>query len=355
MPETEPTMRYPRRRLLRTVIRFIGKILIFMLCRVTITGRENLPKNGRGVILIGNHVDATDGILLALFTPYRAEAMVAADIPFPAFIQVVLNLYGYIKVYRGAQGGNATKEALSVLNQGGAVILFPEGGVWRAPGKSYHTGAAWLSQKAQAQIVPIGLGGTRGAFAAAFKLKRPHLQMHIGEPLPPVPETARYDKAYLQQHVDAMMERVLMLAPDNNVQKTVDTDALQFDFKIQIIPENNSSAEKVKMPELSADQSLALGLLYYDMTLLNTFRDNLQLPVEAILDTKTPHSGQDIADAISAMLAHIDEDNPEFFKYRFGYKQAQEIRAGFEQMQQIATQAAGQQMVLSPEWSEVEA
>lgn len=346
MADSTVKIRYPRRRPIRVLIRLVGYFLVWLLCRLTIRGRENLPESGP-LILIGNHVDALDGILLSLYTPYLAETMIAADLPFPAYIQTVLDLYGYIPVHRGSRDRKATRLALQVLQQGGAVILFPEGGVWRAPGKSYHTGVAWLSQKSQATVVPVGLGGTKGAFARAFQFKRPALEMTIGQPLDPVPADTGYDRAALQRYADAMMAAVLDLAPPDNQQDVVPVEAMDFSFSVTLSDETGQAVETRTLPEA---QSVALGMLYYDLTLLKTLRDNLNLPVEAILTVNQAQDAAAVETGVAAVLAHVEQDNPEFFSYRFGSDRATHIQQGYETLQQMAQDALqqGYRMTLSP-------
>src|SRR5688572_10816627 len=132
MPDSTPTaIRVPRRRLIRAILRLLGRIVAFFLARVRVVGRENLPTQ-RPLIVIANHIDDMDGFVLALFLPFLAEIMVAADMPVPWVARVIFDIYGYIPVMRGTGSGDSTKLALSVLEQNGIVILFPEGGIWRS-------------------------------------------------------------------------------------------------------------------------------------------------------------------------------------------------------------------------------
>ncbi len=344
MAQSSDTIRVPRRRLVRGILRLIGRFLVWLLANIKLTGRENFPKQGP-LIIIANHVDSADGLLLGLYLPYLAEAMVAADLSFGWFIENILKAYGTIPVYRGKADGTATRQALSVLEQGGCVILFPEGGVWRPAGKPLHTGAAWLSQKAQAPVLPVGLVNTRGAFKQALKFERPDIEIRFGTPIAPPAQAVdgKPDKAQLQTLVDDMMAEVANLVPPESMQQILSPDEYQFDLKIALTTATGQALDLPK--ELPEPQAKLLGELYYDMNLLDTFKDNVRLPVDArpLLEPNQTYAASDVARAIQAMLTYVDSDNPHFFSYRYGQKDGQIIRDGFEYLRDIAQQAAPQQ------------
>ena len=81
-------------------------------------------------------------------------------------------------------------------------------------------GAAWLSYKANVPVLPIGFGDTRGKMAEAFQLKRPVLEMHVGDVLPPVQLNGELSKkAALQQAADEIMDAVWTLVPQEERQR----------------------------------------------------------------------------------------------------------------------------------------
>jgi 1-acyl-sn-glycerol-3-phosphate acyltransferase len=351
LAQPSETIRVPRRRFVRGILRLIGRFVVWLLANIKLTGHKNFPKQGP-LIIIANHVDNADGLLLGLHVPYLAEAMVAADLSFGWFIERILKSYGAIPVYRGKADGTATRQALSVLEQGGVVLLFPEGGIWRPAGKPLHTGAAWLSQKAQAPVLPVGLVNTRGAFKRALKFERPEVEIRVGTPLPP-PSPAvdgKPDKAQLQMLVEGMMAEVAKLVPPDSMQQVLSPDEYQFDLKIAL---TTADGQPLALPkELPEAQAKLLGELYYDMNLLDTFKENVRLPVDArpLLEPNQPYAAAAVAQAIQAMLHYVDTENVYFFSYRYGQKDGDTIRAGFEFLQEMAQQAADKkyQLMLHP-------
>jgi 1-acyl-sn-glycerol-3-phosphate acyltransferase len=76
------------------------------------------------------------------------------------------------------------------LQRGEPLVLFPEGTRQSGPEVTeMFDGPAWLSGRAQAPILPIGLGGTEAAMGKGVKFPRPaRMSVVIGRPIaPPVP------------------------------------------------------------------------------------------------------------------------------------------------------------------------
>lgn len=347
MSETTPnTIRVPRRRLIRAVLRFLGWIVTFFLARIRVVGKENIPTQ-RPLIVIANHIDDMDGFALALYLPFLAEIMVAADMPVPWIARVLFDLYGYIPVMRGTASGDSTKLALSVLEQKGIVILFPEGGIWRSANKPVHTGVAWLSQKSQAAVLPVGIMGTRKSLPRMMKLKRPEIELRIGKPVPP-PYAADmpYNKAALQTAANGMMAAVESLIPHQERQQVIVFDTLALDFKTQV--QNTRNEPVTTEPTLSAEQARALGKLYYDLSILETLWKGNKIPIQALVQPNTPQSASAVADAVDCLFAYLHEEYEAFFSYRFGKADDEAIKAGFRVIQQQARTAGAARMILTP-------
>jgi 1-acyl-sn-glycerol-3-phosphate acyltransferase len=94
-------------------------------------------------------------------------------------------LYGYIPLFRGSIDQTGLKTALSVLKQNGVIGIFPEGGIWDEGLKEAKIGVSWLSYKSGAPVIPVGFVGMKGALKTALPLKKPKIEMNIGELIRP--------------------------------------------------------------------------------------------------------------------------------------------------------------------------
>ena len=149
---------YPRYRFRRTILNLLGRVLLRLLTRLQVQGMENLPAEGP-VILAGNHLSNLEPMLMAVLPNRPVELIGAGDLPFVGLIDQIVDFYGYIPVKRGSLDRNAMNKALGVLNQGGVLGIYPEGGIWNPGHMRAQVGVSWLSHKTQAPVVPIGFSG----------------------------------------------------------------------------------------------------------------------------------------------------------------------------------------------------
>ncbi len=123
---------------------------------------------------------------MVVYAPWQLEMLGAGDIAAPPPMDAISRLYGFIPVNRGNLDRAAPTKALSVLQQGGILGLFPEGGIWDPGAMEAKRGVAWLSYQSRAPILPIGFGSPDGALRDTLRLKRPALSMTVGKLIPPV-------------------------------------------------------------------------------------------------------------------------------------------------------------------------
>jgi 1-acyl-sn-glycerol-3-phosphate acyltransferase len=80
MQKDKYTLAYPCRKVTRGIIRLMGRLLLPIVFRLHISGQENFPQSGP-LLVVGNHIAVMEAVLMAVFTPWQAEILGAADIP----------------------------------------------------------------------------------------------------------------------------------------------------------------------------------------------------------------------------------------------------------------------------------
>jgi 1-acyl-sn-glycerol-3-phosphate acyltransferase len=331
----QPRLRYPRRQFIRSLLRMAGRALGALAMRTQVTGAENLPPKGP-LILVGNHIAVVEAGLMATYTPYPVEIMAAGDIPLDPRYRWLAHLWGIIPIKRGSMDRDGMNRALEVLNQGGVVGLFPEGGIWETSLRQARQGVAWLSNKAQAPVVPIGFGGIEGALAQIAKLRRPRLTMNIGRPIPPVrvdvPGKSR--KELLQEGADYIMERIAELIPEDERRvRTQPYIGETFDFRMEL-----STVGGVHIPlpaDLDITDKHGLSKLFHRPVMMDVFNRNLKLPVKPLIRLRRAHPPADIAASTRVILDWLS-DNPYFFHYRFGQDEGEAMMRGLNQLEKCA-------------------
>ena len=146
--------------------------------RLRVTGAERLPESG--AIIAANHKSFLDAFFLGLATRRQLRFMAKAEL-FRGPLGRLLPRLGAFPVRRGAADAEALATAAAILEQGGLLVVFPEGTRVDEPDAlgSPHHGAGRLALETGAPIVPTAIRGTS------------HLW------LGPVPKPRRIDVSFL--------------------------------------------------------------------------------------------------------------------------------------------------------------
>src|SRR5688572_5659268 len=157
--------------------RFVVAPLARLVYRPHIEGRGSVPKSGP-VIFASNHLSFLDSIAIPVAAPrpvhFLAKASYFEGTGARGWVsREFFTAIGAVPVQRGA--GQAALEALDqqrvLLEQGGAVALYPEG-TRSLDGRLYkgRTGVAYLALQTGAPVVPVGLIGTDAVMPVGAKL-----------------------------------------------------------------------------------------------------------------------------------------------------------------------------------------
>jgi 1-acyl-sn-glycerol-3-phosphate acyltransferase len=198
------------RALLRTIIRFI----FWLLSDTTITGAENIPDEGACILTI-NHLGIVDAPLVyILFERDDATGLVGLAHKENPILRWLVTQVDGIWIDRENPDVRALKEARSYLRKGWLLGIAPEG--TRSDTHALieaKPGVAFLADKMQGVLVPIGISGTEGGLGRMFAFQRPKFTVIVGEPYR-LPRLEREDRdASLQRNTDEIMCRIAALLP----------------------------------------------------------------------------------------------------------------------------------------------
>ncbi len=173
--------------------------LFDLVWRLKVTGLENVPASGP-LILVGNHTSVTDGNVLAwaVRSVRRPRFLAKAELFSDPFRRWLFTNAGCIPVDRKGDATAALRAASAVLQGGGSLVMFPEGGRVK-PGQSRppKPGVSFLSALASAPVLPARLRGPdRFPFA--------RMEVRLGRPLPPPPPGREAAVAFSQAVMDAV-------------------------------------------------------------------------------------------------------------------------------------------------------
>lgn len=328
------SIKYPRNVPIRFLFRLAARSLLSLLARTNVAGLEKFPKRGP-LIVAGNHTGAVEVVLMGVYSTQPIEFMGAAEMPWNGWMGKVIDAYGLIPVHRGFTSNTSMKMGVDVLRQGGMLGVFPEGGFWEPGKQKAQSGIAWLSYAAQAPVLPIGFGDTRGKMAEIFRFTRPSFEMNVGDVLPPV----RLDKSAgkkdaLQKAADEIMDAVWALVPEEErKRKESKPEDEVFTFDIAIYDRDGNP---VMIPaELALTEGSWISRFAHRPNLIDSIRDYIFLPVQALKELHRKPPAKEIYEAAHSMLEYVERENPQYFNYRYGYKDGEAFQRGFRQLREL--------------------
>ena len=187
----DPRFPYPRRRVLRGLLRRVAAVAFGALADLHIVGQENLPKGGP-LLLVANHFSFIDPVAMVRVAPWPVEFVGGFRMPnAPAWTRWIPGLWGYYPVYRGTASRDALRAAEAVLAQGGVLGIFPEAGNWATVLRPARPGAAFLAVRTGAPILPMGFHGLPDVFPRLRERRRARVTLRIGRPFGPFRATGR--------------------------------------------------------------------------------------------------------------------------------------------------------------------
>jgi 1-acyl-sn-glycerol-3-phosphate acyltransferase len=332
--EPSYSLPYPRFKIRRTILRFIGRGLLRLLTSITIEGLENIPKDGP-VILAGNHVSYIEPVLMMTIPKRLVEPTGAGDMPFEGMIDKLVAFFGFIPFNRGNLDRKGLNQALDVLKQGGVVGIFPEGGIW-APGQMPpQIGVALLSQRTGAPVVPIGFSGMQGSLKRAFQLKRPKLLMKIGKAIPALNVSDEGDdkdklRAYARKVLDEIYR--LISEDERNLIPVESRYHLSLEIEDKQIPDPTWGA--------------AFARFLHSSGHLDSLKVNLKLPIGVLYGQEERSDAAAMQTALSAILDFL-KVNPAFFTFRMGVEEGNQVKQGILELQSLLAETHISGKVLS--------
>jgi 1-acyl-sn-glycerol-3-phosphate acyltransferase len=213
--EADPRFHYPRRRLIRGILRRWASAAFWVLTEWEVSGQQNLPQGGP-LLVVGNHFSFIDPVAMIHVTPWPLEFVGGLEMPnAPPIVRWIPKLWGRYPARRGTGSRYALRGAQAVIEQGGVLGIFPEAGNWATVLRPARPGAAFLAAQTGAPLLPIGFDGLTEVFPRLRRGGRATVTARIGKPFGPFSATGRgrERRRQLDEIGHRIMERIAELIP----------------------------------------------------------------------------------------------------------------------------------------------
>ncbi len=199
-------LKYPRRKTFRAFLHQLSRLAFWLLADVKIVGEENIP-NDEPFFVVGNHFSFIDPVCFVRIFSWRLEFVGGAQTPHaPKVVQFIPRLWGYYPLYRGTGARESLRAAEEILNNGGILGIFPEGGSWAEVLRPARPGTAYLATRTGARLLPVGLVGLNDVFPLKFG-RRAKIEFRIGKPFGPLVADGRGRER--RQQLDELSEGIM--------------------------------------------------------------------------------------------------------------------------------------------------
>jgi 1-acyl-sn-glycerol-3-phosphate acyltransferase len=175
-PERNGTRPYPRMlpewalKICRPVVGFISRLF----WRVRWRDTQHIPLSGAGIIVAANHQTYIDPFWVGVHVrrPIRFLAWDAA-FSWPV-VGYFLKLFGAWPLQLEGSDPAPIRRSLQWIREGGAVMLFPEGGRGNPDGtmKKCKLGAVRMALEAGVPILPVTIRGGQRVWPSTFRFPR---------------------------------------------------------------------------------------------------------------------------------------------------------------------------------------
>ena len=199
------------------VLRFLIRILLNLIARFEIRGKENVPLTG-GMILASNHIGILD-ILMVYFGIDRTDLFIPVAEKFEriGWIRWIAKYLNFLFVDRFNPDLKALRKMIALMEDGKCLVIAPEG--TRSLTGSLNEGkpgVAYLAARSGFPVIPIAITGTadKVVLENVKRLRKSYITLTAGRPfvIPPLPNKDR--DIVLQKYTDEIMCQMAALLPE---------------------------------------------------------------------------------------------------------------------------------------------
>jgi 1-acyl-sn-glycerol-3-phosphate acyltransferase len=186
-------------------------VIFLSACRITVRGRENIPREG-GLCFVSNHGSIFDILLILAYAGRPFGFIAKKELSYIPLLNMWIALLGgfFIDRKNARKALETIDKGIGRIRSGGAMIIFPEGRRSRGQGLlPFRPGSLKLATRAGAPIVPVAMAGSYEVFEKNYRLKPGPVGVSFGTPVPTAELPPEDRKQYLADRMHALIAGML--------------------------------------------------------------------------------------------------------------------------------------------------
>lgn len=199
------------------ILRFLIRILLRLIARVEIYGKENAPLSG-GMILASNHIGILD-ITMVYFAIDRTDLFIPVAEKWEkiAWVRWLGKQLNFLFVDRYNPDLKAMRKMIALMEDGKCLVIAPEGTRSRVGSLNEgKPGVAYLAARSGFPVIPVAITGTedKDILSNIKRLRKSNITLTGGKQfiLPPLPKINRDET--LQNYTDEIMCQIAAILPE---------------------------------------------------------------------------------------------------------------------------------------------
>jgi 1-acyl-sn-glycerol-3-phosphate acyltransferase len=202
----------PRLDLWYRLGRLLARIFLPTFGSLTVEGRENVPSSGP-IIIAANHQSEMDPAVMVYAIDRPVWFMAKRGLFAGPIASYFLRSVHVFPVDRDGRDFDALHWAQDRLDDGSALLVFPEG--TRSPGHLSEPvdGLAYIALRTGVPVLPVAITGTEHIPMIRIPFHFRKMKVVIGEPFSFPPRTSRTDRTLLHSMSEEVMKHIAELLP----------------------------------------------------------------------------------------------------------------------------------------------
>ena len=165
-----------------TIARVVLTLPTILIYRTRAIGVKNVPRKG-AVVLAPNHFSQLDHFFAGVYLRRKIRFMAKSQMFGPPVLTYIYKHGGVFPVRRGHHDEEAFKTAFTILDQGGMLLVYAEGGRSRSDQLGeVKPGIGRIALESGAPVVPVAIHGSAGV-RRWKRFRFPKVTVQFGEPI----------------------------------------------------------------------------------------------------------------------------------------------------------------------------